>query len=95
VGLKRLVIGAALLAAVAPAESLPEGPGKALVEAICTSCHSADRILDKQRTRPQWEATVLEMLQEEPDVTQSERDKIVDYLAKTFPVKAKVSKSLP
>ena len=33
------------------------------------------------------------MLQEEPDVTQPERDKIVEYLALNFPAKVKVNKA--
>jgi competence protein ComEA len=90
VGLRLLFLTAALTAA---AQSIPEGPGKDLVEVICTSCHSTERIATKQWTKPQWQAKVLEMLQEEPDVSQPERDKIVEYLAKTFPAKVNVNKA--
>jgi len=75
----------------APAQALPEGPGKQLVEVICSSCHSTERIEDKRWTRPQWQDKVLEMLQEEPDVTQAEREQIVDYLAKSFPARVNVN----
>jgi competence protein ComEA len=87
----------AALVLCAPAQSLPEGPGlpegagKELVEVICTSCHSTERIAGKRWTRPQWQDKVLEMLQEEPDVTQAERDRIVDYLAKSFPARVNVN----
>jgi len=64
---------------------LPEGDGKDLVEAVCTACHDASNFTTKRMTKPQWQAKVLEMLQECPDVTQPEREKIVDYLAKNFP----------
>ena len=74
----------------APAQSLPEGSGKELVEVICSSCHSTERIAAQHKTRPQWQDKVLEMLQEETDVTQAEKDKIVDYLAKSFPAKIDV-----
>lgn len=67
------------------AQSLPEGPGKELVDVICSSCHTTERLQTKQWTKPEWQAKVLEMLQEEPDVTQPERDKIVDYLSRAFP----------
>ena len=40
--------------------------------------------MGKQWTRPQWEAKVIEMLQEEPDVTEQERAAIVDYLSANF-----------
>jgi competence protein ComEA len=75
----------------AHAQSLPEGSGKDLVEVICSSCHSTERIVDKRWTRLQWQDKVLEMLQEEPDVTQAERNQIVDYLAKSFPARVNVN----
>jgi competence protein ComEA len=83
VGLRYLAV--LLTAAACSGQSLPEGPGKELVDVICTSCHTTERLLTKQWTKPEWQAKVLEMLQEEPDVTQPERDKIVDYLARSFP----------
>jgi competence protein ComEA len=83
-----LLLGAALCA---PAQSLPDGSGKELVEVICSSCHSTERIVAQHKTKPQWQDKVLEMLQEEPDVTQPERDKIVEYLAKSFPARVNVN----
>ncbi len=90
-GLRRFLLFAVALCT--PAQSLPDGPGKELVEVICSSCHSTERIVTKQWTKPQWQAKVLEMLQEELDVTQPERDKIVEYLAKSFPAKVNVNKA--
>lgn len=81
----RNLLGLTLLGAVATAQSLPEGPGKELVEVICSSCHDTVRITTKHWSKKEWAGKVLEMLQEEPDVTQAERDRIVDYLAKSFP----------
>ena len=74
-----------LLAGTAAAQTLPDGPGKELVEVICTACHDANRIIAKQSTKAEWQSKVLEMLQECPDVVQDERDRIVEYLAKSFP----------
>ena len=65
----------------------PENPGKALVEAVCTVCHTTERIVAKQMSKEDWQAKVLEMLQEDPDITQPERDRIVEYLARSFPVR--------
>lgn len=81
----------AAVASAAAAQSLPDGPGRDLVQAICTSCHSTERIVGKQWSKADWQAKVLEMLQEEPDVTQPERDQIVEYLARSFPALAKVN----
>ena len=78
-------------ALTAGAQTLPEGPGKDLVEAVCSACHSTERIAAKQMTKADWGAKVLEMLQEEPDVTQPERDQIVEYLARSFPKPAPVN----
>lgn len=80
------------VAAIACAQSLPEGQGKELVEVICSSCHSTERIAAQHRTKPQWQDKVLEMLQEEMDVTQAEKDQIVDYLAKAFPGQIDIKK---
>ena len=88
-GLKSL--GLILLSVGAAAQSppvLPEGPGKDLVEAICSACHTLERVVAKRATRAEWQDKVLEMLQEDPDVTQQERSQIVDYLARNFPPKA-------
>jgi hypothetical protein len=44
-------------------------------------------VVAKRATKPEWQDKVLEMLQEDPDITQQERDRIVEYLAKNFPPK--------
>ena len=92
--LRLFVVATALTAAALPsnAEGLPDGPGRALVDAICSECHTTERIAAQQLTKPQWADKVLEMLQEAPDVKQSERDTIVEYLAKNFPAHANVNK---
>jgi virginiamycin B lyase len=91
VGLKSLAI--ITLASTATGQSppaLPEGPGKELVEAVCTACHTLERVVAKRATKAEWQDKVLEMLQEDPDVTQQERERIVEYLAKNFPPKANI-----
>jgi len=91
VGLK--FFGLVFLAVVAAGQSppvLPQGPGKELVEAVCTACHTLDRVVAKRGTKAEWQDKVLEMLQEDPDITQQEREQIVDYLAKNFPPKAAI-----
>lgn len=82
-----------LLGWAAFAQSLPDGPNKDLVEAVCTACHDSARIAAKQGTKADWQAKILEMLQECPDVTQAERDRIADYLAQNFPRHVNVNKA--
>lgn len=45
----------------APADKLPEAPGKAVLTRMCTSCHGTDVITDAPRTVPGWVDTVLSM----------------------------------
>ena len=66
------------------AQNLPDGPGKETFESVCSLCHSPAAPMGKQWTRAQWEAKVIEMLQEEPDVTPAERAAIVEYLTANF-----------
>ena len=63
---------------------LPDGPGKGTFESVCSLCHSPSAPAGKQWTREQWELKVIEMLQEEPEVTADERKQIVEYLTATF-----------
>jgi virginiamycin B lyase len=91
VGVKSLgliLLSVAVAGAQSPPPALPEGPGKELVEAVCTACHTLERVVAKRGTKAEWQDKVLEMLQEDPDITQQERDQIVEYLAKNFPPKA-------
>lgn len=69
----------------AHSQTLPQGPGKDLVETICTACHSLVNITTQQKSKEEWQAKVTEMLQEEADVTAPERETIVNYLATHFP----------
>ena len=75
------------------AQSLPDGPDKELVEAVCTACHDSARNAAKQGTKADWQAKILEMLQECPDVTQAERNRIAEYLAQNFPRHVNVNKA--
>jgi competence protein ComEA len=74
---------------------LPEGPARALVEEVCSRCHEpAAAISGKQFTATQWELKVIEMLQEEADVTDEERAQILAYLSAHFkPSKINVNRA--
>src|SRR5215470_10927869 len=65
-------------------QSFPESPGKDTFESVCSLCHSPTAVMGKQWTRSQWESKIIEMLQEETDVTAKERDAILDYLSANF-----------
>ncbi len=88
---KRIAPGVVLWACAAAAQKLPDNPGRELFETICTECHTTDRVVGQQKSRAEWQAKVTEMLQEDQDVTQAERDTIVNYLASSFPKPDKVN----
>jgi competence protein ComEA len=87
-------VGVTLLFCVLFAQSFPEGAGKETFESVCSLCHDPSHVVGKQWTKAEWKAKVLEMLQEETDVSQADRDSIVEYLAMNFPKKVNVNKAL-
>ena len=89
----RLVSGFSVLSAVMFAQTLPDNPGRELFETICSECHPPAKVIGQQKTRAEWQLKVTEMLQEDPDVTQAERETIVGYLAASFPRKINVNKA--
>jgi competence protein ComEA len=86
-----LCVGMLLGGAIAAAQELPNKPGKELFQTICSECHDPAKVLGRQMTKSEWQAKVTEMLQEAPDVTQAERETIVNYLAASFPKKVNVN----
>jgi cytochrome c5 len=75
---------ALLLVASAPAQDLPDGPGKDLVMKVCTVCHELTRITSKKRTKEEWSDTVDKMAMRGAMATDEEFEMIVAYLAKNF-----------
>lgn len=44
------------------ANTMPDGPGKALVTAQCVGCHTLELALSKRGTTDEWSATVKVMI---------------------------------
>ena len=66
---------------------LKDGPGKQLVEANCTMCHSLDYIQMNSPflDRKGWEASVNKMIKAMgAPVAEADVQKIVDYLASQY-----------
>src|SRR5581483_5925068 len=75
---------------IAASMKLPDGPGKDIVEARCTSCHQQDRFVGRGVDREEWHATVTEMRKNMkeaklPDLTDQEAESVVNYLASNWP----------
>jgi competence protein ComEA len=78
----------ALFAVAAAAQDLPDGPGKADVVKVCDSCHGVSTLTGEARTASQWNDVVNDMVSRGATGSDEELRRVVDYLAKTFPVKA-------
>lgn len=73
----------ALFAAAAWAQ-LPDGPGKAETEKICTQCHELERSISLRQDRDGWQATMNKMISLGAKGTDQEFQAVVDYLAKNY-----------
>lgn len=65
-------------------KQLPNGPGKAEVEAACYACHSADILVQQRLTEKQWLASVEKMSRWGAVVPDGKKDVIVKYLARHY-----------
>jgi len=60
---------------------LPEGPGKAETQKICSQCHELDRSISLRQDRAGWQATMDKMVSLGAKGTDKEYQLVVDYLA--------------
>jgi virginiamycin B lyase len=68
---------------------LPEGEGKAIVEAKCNQCHFLHRLTQERWSHANWEQKITWMRERihergANDLTDAEQKIVVDYLAKNF-----------
>lgn len=77
-----VVLFSAFALAPSTAQDLPDGPGKAAVEKLCSDCHGLATIIGLRRTKTAWEATVDEMAARGAKGTDEEFDQVVNYLSR-------------
>jgi competence protein ComEA len=73
-----------VLACVASAQTLPDGPGKAVVERMCTPCHGLENVVRTRMTKERWGNKVDDMVSRGAVGTDDEIDQVIDYLAEHF-----------
>jgi len=78
------ILTAFLLASSVQAQDLPDGAGKDLVTKVCTACHEATRIINKKRTKEEWNDTVDKMAARGSKASDEEFEMIVTYLTTYF-----------
>ena len=74
-----------LFLATAAWAQLPDGPGKAETEKICSQCHELERSVSLRQDRDGWQATLNKMITLGAKGTDQEFQAVVDYLAKNYP----------
>jgi hypothetical protein len=68
----------------AKAEGLPDGPGKALVENVCGSCHSVEESVATRRSERDWKDVIQLMVDRGATGSEDELKSILAYLAKHY-----------
>jgi len=67
--------------------------GKALLERTCGECHALSIATSEHNTRERWASVVDDMVSRGAEATDTEIEKIVDYLAKNYGPKINVNKA--
>lgn len=62
------------------AGSLPDAPGRKLVEASCTRCHGLDLVLDRTRTADEWAQIMNVMIGNGMELTDAQYRSVLAYL---------------
>jgi alcohol dehydrogenase (cytochrome c) len=63
---------------------LPQGPGRAVVERMCTSCHGLNVVTAQRMTKTAWAAQVDDMVSRGAIGSTDDIRQVVDYLAANF-----------
>lgn len=81
----RRFAAALLLSAVAAAQQMPEGPGKAETEKACKGCHEVARSVSLRQDRDAWAKTIQKMVALGAKANEKELTAVLDYLVAHFP----------
>ena len=67
----------------APADELPDGDGKKILQAQCSSCHELTEVTKFRGyyNRAQWRDIVVTMVEYGADLKKAEIETLADYLA--------------
>jgi cytochrome c5 len=67
----------------APSDELPDGDGKKILQAQCTSCHALTEVTKFRGyyNRAQWRDIVITMVEYGADLKKPEIETLADYLA--------------
>ena len=83
----KLMLAAMVVVAFAAVQDLPDGPGKAILENYCTTCHDLERVKAKHFDKESWQGLIESMRDKRggpKDLTDEEIQVLADYLTKNF-----------
>jgi len=83
----RLSISAAWFAGAAFAQ-LPDGPGKAETQKLCSQCHELERSISLRQDRAGWQQTINKMVDLGAEASKTEIAAVLNYLAEHYPADA-------
>lgn len=66
------------------ADLLPDGPGKAVVQRDCLTCHDVHKTTSKRGNEDDWANTVSQMIGRGANVSDDDANTIVEYMAAHF-----------
>jgi len=81
-----LIVTASTPSAGAPGDELPDGEGKKILLASCTSCHDLEEVTKFRGfyARDEWRDIVATMVDYGAKLKEGEANVLVEYLAKTL-----------
>src|ERR1700761_7479369 len=65
-------------------QNLPDGPGKAEFQRVCSSCHSVTMATGQRMDQAQWTTVVNDMVARGAQGTEQDFDRIIPYLTANF-----------
>jgi len=77
------------------AGKLPDDPARALLQARCLVCHTADYVTQQRLTEKQWQAEVQKMRKFGSALTDEEATTLAGYLARNWTVELSERRPAP
>jgi competence protein ComEA len=82
--MKRL-LSILFMALAAPAQELPEGPGRPELEKLCRQCHELARSISLRQDHDGWSNTIAKMVAFGMKANDRDLSLVIDYLVKNYP----------
>jgi len=84
----RLLLFATLLLVPSAFAQLPDGPGKAETEKVCSQCHEIERSVSLRQDRAGWQSTIDKMVNLGAKAPDKDLGLVLDYLSSHYPADA-------